>query len=268
MRSRLIALAAAALIVLEREQPLRRRVDPGVRRLARNVAMAAITALVIAALERPLVRRALRRAATQSTGIVPRLGLPPEAEVVATLVLLDYTLYWWHILLHRVPLLWRFHVAHHIDLDLDTSTAVRFHCGEFLLSIPWRLAQVRLIGATPGALKLWQQLTLAEVLFHHSNWRLPARLERALGRVLMTPRLHGIHHSRVASERDSNFSSGLTLWDDLHRTACRGVPQQAITIGVPPYDELSEVTLDKTLAAPLEATATSTTATRSRACAA
>jgi sterol desaturase/sphingolipid hydroxylase (fatty acid hydroxylase superfamily) len=65
-----------------------------------------------------------------------------------TVALMDYTLYWWHILLHRVPLLWRCHRAHHVDLDLDVSTAARFHFAEFLLSIPWRAAQVVLIGAT------------------------------------------------------------------------------------------------------------------------
>lgn len=132
----------------------------------------------------------------------------------------------------------------------SASTALRFHFGEFLASIPWRLGQIALIGAGPRALSLWQKLTLAEVAFHHANLRLPLAFERRLDRFVMTPRLHGIHHSVEAGERDSNFSSGLTVWDVLHGTLCTGKPQAAITIGVPPYDAPCKVTLGRTLAVP------------------
>ena len=165
-------------------------------------------------------------------------------------MLLDYTLYVWHVLLHRVPLLWRLHLAHHVDLDLDVSTALRFHFGEFIASIPWRLAQVAIIGVPPRTLALWRALTLAEVAFHHANLRLPLPSERLLALLIVTPRLHGIHHSVVRAERDSNFSSGLTLWDRLHGTLRTDVPQEKITIGVPPYAEPGDVTLGKTLALP------------------
>lgn len=241
---------AGALFWLERRRPLRRRVDPGPRRLARNLSMAAATAVVLSAAERPVVDRLTRAVEARRWGLVPRLGLPPWLALGACVVLLDYTLYLWHVLLHRLPFLWRLHLAHHIDLDLDASTAVRFHFGEFLASVPWRAAQIVLIGVSPRALALWQKLTLAEVFFHHANLRLAPRFERRLARLVMTPRLHGIHHSMLREERDSNFSSGLTAWDYLHGTIRTDVPQERITIGVPPYDERSEVTLGKTLALP------------------
>src|SRR3546814_2584537 len=105
-----------------------------------------------------------------------------------------YTLYVWHLLLHRVPLLWRCHVAHHVDLDLDASTALRFHFAELALSVPWRAAQIVLIGVSPRALSVWQTALLLSVLFHHSNARLPPAMERRLNRLIVTPRMHGIHH--------------------------------------------------------------------------
>jgi sterol desaturase/sphingolipid hydroxylase (fatty acid hydroxylase superfamily) len=159
----------------------------------------------------------------------------------------------WHVLLHRVPFLWRAHLAHHIDRDLDVSTALRFHFAEFLASVPWRAAQIALIGVREQELVLWQRLTLVEVMFHHSNLRLPLALERALALLIVTPRLHGIHHSTRRAERDRNFSSGLTLWDRLHGSWLAGVPQDEITIGVPPYRKPSDVTLRKTLAVPFKA---------------
>ena len=90
---------------------------------------------------------------------------PPLVRVVLALVSLDYTLYVWHVLTHRVAWLWRFHVVHHADLDLDASTALRFHAGELVLSVPWRVCQILLIGVSPFALTLWQGLVLLSTLF-------------------------------------------------------------------------------------------------------
>jgi sterol desaturase/sphingolipid hydroxylase (fatty acid hydroxylase superfamily) len=165
---------------------------------------------------------------------------------------MDYTLYWWHVLLHRVPALWRTHEPHHIDRDLDTSTALRFHFAEFLASIPWRCAQIVAIGVGPRTLRLWQQLTLAEVLFHHSNVQLPRALERLLATIIVTPRLHGVHHSIVSLDRDSNFSSGLTVWDRLHGTARFDLDREDVTIGLPDRQHPQDVTLAKTLALPFD----------------
>ena len=241
---------AAVLLCLERRAPLRPRVDPGPRRIARNLVVGAVTAATVSALERPLTRHLTRSTERHGWGIVPMLRLPRWLAAAVTLILLDYTLYLWHVLLHRASLLWRLHLAHHVDLDLDASTALRFHFLEFLASVPWRLAQIVVIGATPRTLALWQKLTAAEVIFHHSNVRLPPRVEHWLSRVVVTPGLHGVHHSTVRAERDSNFSSGLTAWDFLHGTVRMDVPQERITIGVPPFDEKRDVTLGKTLLAP------------------
>jgi sterol desaturase/sphingolipid hydroxylase (fatty acid hydroxylase superfamily) len=228
-----VAAAFAALVLLERWRPLRRTIAPKLRRNVRNLAMAGLSAATIQLAERPVARRLAARAHRRAYGIVPALALPPWIEVAVTVVLLDYTLFVWHVLTHRVPFLWRFHEVHHADQDLDASTALRFHFAEMLLSVPWRVAQIAVVGAAPLALSAWQTLTLLAILFHHSNVCLPAPLERRLCRVVMTPRLHGIHHSVARDETDSNWGTILSVPDHLHGTARLGPRQAAITIGTP-----------------------------------
>jgi sterol desaturase/sphingolipid hydroxylase (fatty acid hydroxylase superfamily) len=248
LRLVLVGGTFATLAWLERRRPLRRAVEPKLRREGRNLAVAGLSAAAIRLAEEPITAPLARLVEQRRWGLLKRLGLPAWVEVPLAVVLLDYTLYLWHILTHRVPLLWRFHVAHHVDLDLDASTALRFHFGEMVLSVPWRAAQVVLIGVSPLALSVWQTATLVEILFHHSNVELPVEVERWLCRLIVTPRLHGIHHSIVEEETDSNWSSGLTVWDWLRLD----VPQQDIVIGVPAYRDPAEVTLPKVLALPFE----------------
>src|SRR5438105_408251 len=240
----------AALLWLERRRPLRRAVEPKARREGRNLAVAALSAAAIRLTEKPVVEPLAELVERRRWGLLKRLDLPGWLELPLSVALLDYTLYLWHVLVHKVPFLWRFHRVHHIDLDLDASTAVRFHFAEMVISVPWRAAQVVLVGASPLSLSVWQTLTLMEVIFHHSNVELPVEVERPLSRVLVTPRMHGIHHSVVREETDSNWSSGLTLWDWLHGTLRLNVPQDEITIGVPAYRDPEEVTLPKILVMP------------------
>jgi sterol desaturase/sphingolipid hydroxylase (fatty acid hydroxylase superfamily) len=217
--------AVMAFFWLERRHPLRHsKPEPDRKRLAQNSAMAAATAVVIHGFERPLVQPVAQWVDRQNAGLLPMLGLPPLPEKALSIVLADNSLYQWHILLHRVPFLWRIHVVHHADLMLGTSTALRFHFLEFLASIPCRLGQVLVQGRSPDTLALWHRLTLIEVLFHHSNVGLPIEVERKLRKVLVTPRLLGIHHSTRPRETGSNFSSGLSLWDAMHATLKRGIP--------------------------------------------
>src|SRR5262249_4810826 len=154
--------------------------------------------------------------------------LPKWLEVAVALLAMDYTFYWWHVGTHRIPFLWRFHVVHHTDLDLDASTALRFHFGELLLGVPFQIAQVVLIVLTPGTYAIWQGSFLCAILFHHSAWRLPYKLERFLSWFVVTPRMHGIHHSTVRGEADANWSSGLNIWDRIHGSLRLNVPQQDI----------------------------------------
>lgn len=239
-----------ALTLLEHRRPLRPEREPKLVRLARNAAIAVLSAAVVSRVDRPIVIPAAQFVERRRWGLLLHTPLPPALRGVIGVVLLDYTMYVWHILLHRVPWLWRFHVVHHADLDLDASTALRFHFGELALSVPWRLAQIAVLGITPKTLAAWQTLLFVSVLFHHSKVRLPIAIERIVNRIVVTPRMHGIHHSLVPDETNSNWSSGLTLWDLLHGTARLNVPQDEITIGVPAYREPADVTLTRMVALP------------------
>ena len=192
----------AALIVLERCRPLRRRVEERNTRDLRNLTLAATTGIALRVAEKPVVEPLARFVARRRWGLLQwrPLGrkLPAPVEAALALALMDYTLYLWHVLLHRWPLLWRCHLVHHVDLDLSASTALRFHFAEMVLSVPWRAAQIVVIGVRPPMLKAWQTATLIEVLFQHSDLRLPLRVERALRWLVVTPPMHGIHHSSCA----------------------------------------------------------------------
>jgi sterol desaturase/sphingolipid hydroxylase (fatty acid hydroxylase superfamily) len=215
--------------------------------------MAGLAAVALRLAEQPVAQTLTTLVERRRWGFLQMVGLPRPIEMVLAILLLDYTLYLWHVLTHRVAWLWRMHVVHHVDLDLDASTAVRFHAAELLVSVLWRAGQILFIGVRHQTLSLWQTLTLLSVLFHHSNVRLPILVERWLVRVIVTPRMHGIHHSIVEDETNSNWSSGLTIWDRLHGTLRLDVPQSAITIGVPAYRAPSDIRLSSLLMMPFEA---------------
>jgi sterol desaturase/sphingolipid hydroxylase (fatty acid hydroxylase superfamily) len=247
-----LAAAVFGLLTLgEERRPLRKRVEPRGRRLRRNLVMAAAAAATIQIADRPFTRPVAALVQRRRWGLLPRAGLPRWAEGALAFLLLDYTLWIWHVLLHRFSPLWRFHAVHHADLDLDASTAFRFHPGELIASVPWRIAQVVLIGAGPEALGRWQSALFLSVMFHHSNLRLPLAWERALSAFLVTPRQHGIHHSVVAAETDSNWSSLFNVWDRLHGTLRLDVPD-AITIGLPGPGPSSALSVARLMTMPFE----------------
>lgn len=245
-----VAGAFSILLYLEHRRPLRRSVEPKVWRTGRNLVVFGLSAATLQWLEIPLVRPLAQRVEAEGWGLLFQIPLPFWLRFVLAVLLLDYMLYIWHWLVHRVPFLWRFHLVHHVDLDLDASTALRFHFAEMALSVPYRLAQVALIGGPAAALLFWQHAIVFSILFHHSNVSLSPRWERYLAFVLVTPRMHAIHHSNIREETDSNWSSLVPWWDRLHGTLRLDVPQREITIGVPAYSEPKQVTLPRILKLP------------------
>ena len=243
---------AIMLFALETRQALRApRRERRALHTGRNLAIAALAALTMTIVETPLLRRVAFHVEANQWGIAPLLTSSPGLRVLIAVLLLDYGLYGWHVLNHRVPFLWRFHLVHHIDLDLDASTAIRFHFGEMLLSVPWRLAQACVAGSGPLAVSVWQTLLFMSILFHHSNVRLPIRTERWVRLLIATPRLHGIHHRPESTCLNSNWTSGLSIWDLLHGSHCWREDLQPAT-GVPGFLKPPDVTLRRALVLPFE----------------
>jgi len=181
----------------------------------RNLAMGLINTLVVALPFAGLMWAVTAWAQGQGLGLYAVLPGSAWLGWVVVLVLFDAWMYLWHRLNHRVPLLWRLHAVHHSDREMDASSAFRFHTGEIALSFLARLAVLPLLGMTMPQLLLYESVLLPVILFHHSNIRLPAGIDRALRLVIVTPRMHWVHHSRIRVETDSNYASVLSVWDRL-----------------------------------------------------
>ena len=230
-----IGSLAVLLFLLERFLPLRKSTRSLLARLVVNIAISALTFLAAIALVQPAAHWALRWSAERPFGFVHIIALPTWIKIALSFLLMDLAFYYWHLANHRIPFLWRFHNVHHIDPELDVSTAFRFHFGEIALSSAFSVVQVSLIGPSPWAFAIYQLTFQAEVIFHHSNLRLPIGFERLLSKFIVTPRMHGIHHSQVRRENNSNFGTVFTWWDRLHRTLGLNIPQNEVIVGIPAY---------------------------------
>lgn len=203
---------------------------------ARHVALAAVNAAVLALVFAGATLGVSEWGAARGVGLLRLVALPPWAHAALALVLIDLWQYLWHRLNHRVPLLWRFHAVHHGDAEMDASSGLRFHTGEIALSGLARLAVLPVIGASVGHVALYELIVTPIVLFHHSNLRVPARLDRVLRVLIVTPWMHWVHHSRWQPETDSNYASGLSVWDRLFGTFRLRDDPRTISLGLDGYD--------------------------------
>jgi sterol desaturase/sphingolipid hydroxylase (fatty acid hydroxylase superfamily) len=234
-----------ALLLLQGCFPLRRQHFSALRRVVRNLILSLPSNVVLrwAALPVPLVLGVW--AQSRHFGLLNWLALPGWARVIATFLLMDYAYWWWHWANHMVPFFWRFHNVHHTDLDMDVSTASRFHFGEMVFSTGFLALAVLVFGIGPILLLSFFIVFESATLFHHSNWRLPIWFERFLNCVIVTPRMHGIHHSIVERETNSNWGTIFCWWDKFHGTLRRDIPQDAITVGVAAYRNENELTFGR-----------------------
>ncbi len=238
------------LFILETKFQLRKRVQKRWKRIVINFIVSIPAFVLLRFLFIPaMVWLALKNQSWQ-IGINYLFGTYAVIKFIIAFLLLDYSNYIWHILLHKLPVLWRFHLVHHTDLDLDITTAFRFHFGEMIGSVFFRGASILLIGASPLMVLIYEIAFEAATQFHHSNTKLPFRFEKFLNYLIVTPRMHGIHHSMIKNETDSNYSIIFSFWDRIHETVRLNVPQNQIVTGVPAYDEEKELTIGKLLKLP------------------
>ena len=246
-----LAGVVAALYLLEEVFTLREQHHGKTGRTLTNTAVAASGFAVVRLALLPAMVGAGHFAERHRFGIVQWLPLPKWARYTLGVLLLDYTNYLWHTLTHRVPFLYRFHRVHHSDLDMDVTTGFRFHLGEQVFSILYRGGMIALIGSPADLVLGYEAVFEGCTAFHHSNLRLPRRLEGLLTKLMITPRAHGIHHSIVREEFDSNYGVVFAFWDHLHGTHRLDVPQEAITIGLPAWRDPAELTVPKLHTMPL-----------------
>ena len=226
-----------ALLLIESRFPLRPSKTSKPRRLWINFAVSGLAIATGASVVKPVALAAASWSSEGSYGLMHLVRLPFAAEFIFAFLLMDLTFYYWHRLNHTVPLLWRFHSVHHVDPDMDVSTSFRFHFVEILYSSVFRALQISVIGVPLVTYLVYELFFQCATLFHHSNVQLPLRGERGLNLILVTPRMHGIHHSTVKDETNSNYSVMFRWWDLLHGTLRLNVKQSEVVIGVPAYLE-------------------------------
>ncbi len=214
---RLAAFAGVLAVMLLWEQLAPRRAPTAgnaVRHL-NNLALVGLDTLLVRMLFPILAVGFASEMEQRGTGLLNIIALPHWLAVLLAIILLDLAIYWQHRLFHIVPLFWRMHRVHHADPAFDTTTALRFHPLEIMVSMLIKLAVVAALGAPPLAVLLFEVILNATAMFNHGNVSLPPALEQRLRWLLVTPDLHRVHHSIHGDEMNRNFGFNLSLWDRL-----------------------------------------------------
>lgn len=223
----LIVIAAlAAFLTLERVFPLA-RITGGMRRVGRNLGLAAVNAALSWLIVVPVSALAARWALDWRP-----LWWSGGWGLAVDLLILDCWIYWWHRANHVLPFLWRFHEVHHLDRFLDASSALRFHFGEVLLSSLVRAVVIFVLGMPLLSVVAFETVLALCAIFHHSNVRLPVWIERPLSLVMVTPSIHWIHHHALRRDTDSNYAAGLSVWDKLFGSRSLTIRTADLAIGV------------------------------------
>ncbi len=178
-------------------------------------------------------------------GLFNQFVLSDAWKIIFSVLILDLTIYLQHVMVHSAPLLWRIHMVHHTDMDLDVSTGVRFHPIEIVLSLGIKMMVVVLIGAPPASVLIFEIILNGTSMFNHGNVRYPKRIDSFLRLLVVTPEMHRVHHSAIRWETNSNLGFNFPWWDRLFGTY-RDQPAKGhleMTIGLDQYKEPQKLTL-------------------------
>lgn len=160
----------------------------------------------------------------------------PILLFLSTFILLDFGEYIYHVIMHKVKTLWRFHLVHHSDNIVDISTTLREHPGENIIRLSFTLIWVFLSGAIFWAILLRQIIQVFTTMFAHINYRLPEKLNTVIGLVFITPNLHQVHHHFKKPYTDSNYGDVLSIWDRLFGTF-KKLPVEHLIFGIDTHME-------------------------------
>jgi sterol desaturase/sphingolipid hydroxylase (fatty acid hydroxylase superfamily) len=190
-----------------------------------------------------------------SIGLLNQITIPLFFSTVLTLLLLDFAIYSQHILSHKIALLWRLHQIHHTDIDVDVTTAVRFHPLEIMLSMVYKSLWITMIGANTTIVVLFEILLNLSVTFNHSNIYLPSKLDKIIRYIFVTPDMHRIHHSTNLEEMHSNYGFSIACWDRIFNTyhAEPQYPYTTMPIGLTGFRDMQQLGFFRLLLLPFHA---------------
>lgn len=214
--------------------PRRRLQNSKVIRWGNNLGLVILNSVVLRLLFPTAAVGVAIFAGDQGWGVFNYIDAPFWLMIVVSVLVLDFSIWLQHVMVHAVPALWRLHRVHHVDLDFDVTTGARFHTLEILLSMFIKFTVIVLLGPSVLAVILFEVVLNATSMFNHSNVRLPATLDRLLRLFVVTPDMHRVHHSVEDDETNSNFGFNLPWWDRLFGTY-RAQPRaghEGMTIGI------------------------------------
>lgn len=220
LRSAAFMLVFAVMAGWEVWRPCRPLTVRKSQRWSNNLAIVILNSLLLRFLFPTAALGVALFAGVNNLGLLNQIVLPGFLEIFLAVVVMDFMIYWQHLVAHAVPMFWRFHRMHHCDLDFDVTTGARFHPLEMVLSMLFKFLVIVLIGAPVVAVFLFEVILNAAAMFNHSNISLPKSVDRWLRMVVVTPDMHRVHHSVVASELNSNYGFNLSIWDRLFATYC------------------------------------------------
>jgi sterol desaturase/sphingolipid hydroxylase (fatty acid hydroxylase superfamily) len=247
---RLILAAMLVVALIETGIPLHAGSAWRRKHLAPNLALTFLTFATNAVLNAGLVLT-LRAAQARGLGLLPGLHLAPAVATVLAVVALDLSFYAAHVVMHKVPALWRFHRVHHSDPAVDVTTTIRQHPGEGLIRYAFLAAAALALGASPGAFALYRAWSALHGLLEHANVRVPLRLDTAVSLLFSTPNMHKVHHSREALETDSNYGNIFSMFDRAFSTFTPSQRGTKVEYGLEEFDDPSAQTTTALLLSPL-----------------
>ena len=217
-----------------------------------NLAIALINTVVLRVLFASGAMGMALLAQEQHWGLLNNVVFPVWLELLIAFIALDLLLYLQHVMFHAIPALWRLHMMHHSDLDVDVTTGIRFHPGEVALSMLIKLGAIVLIGAPTTAVLVFEVILNATSMFNHSNVRIPASIDRLLRWFIVPPDMHRIHHSTLPQETNRNFGFNLPWWDHLLGTYLKDPSQThgTMMLGLTQFRDASRLTLSGILGLP------------------
>lgn len=230
------------MLLIEWRQPFRQQRLQRQQRWPANLLIVAIDTLLVRLLIPAGAVGAALWAQSAGFGLFQYLEVGFIVALLISVVFLDLSIYWQHRIFHQVPWLWRLHRVHHVDQDIDTTTGLRFHPLEIILSMLIKIAVVVALGAPAEAVILFEVILSATSLFNHANINLPARVEPWVRALIVTPAMHRIHHSQRVEETNSNYGFNLTLWDHLFNsyTATSKDGEKGLQIGIKAFQNAAQ----------------------------
>lgn len=200
-----------------------------------------LTTVLVNFLMAALLLRTADWVVAEKIGILQWLpDMPLLLFMIVGLLLLDLVgAYFIHWVEHRVKWMWRFHLIHHTDPNVDTTTANRHHPGESIFRFVFTLLGIIVCGAPIYLVFMYQSLSVVFTQFNHANIQFPRWLDNALSWVFVTPGMHRVHHHNVLPYTDTNYGNIFSVWDRLFGTFAK-MDNDKLVFGIDTHPDPAE----------------------------